>query len=153
MKRLMSVLLIAIFFSACSSDDTNSGTTLVGSWKLVELNAAIPLDLNNDGTANRNVIEEIPCIKGNATFTADGNYLSTLCKVDEEEVDGTIVFNCNGDIVGSRTYELNGNQLTLTPDAPESETSTTIIDLNSNTISITISAGDFGTLEFVADRN
>lgn len=50
MKRLMSVLFIAVLFAACSSDDDyNSEPSIVGSWTLVELNAAIPLDLDGDG--------------------------------------------------------------------------------------------------------
>jgi len=155
MKRLMSVLFIAVLFASCSSDDDNyiPEKSLVGAWTLVELNAENPKDFNNDGTADANIINEIPCIKGNASFTADGNYLITLSKVEGEVINEIEVFNCNGDIVNSGTYVLNGDQLTTTTNEPEPETSVTTIDLNGNTISVSIPAGDLGTVEFVMKKN
>ncbi len=154
MKRLMSVLFIAVLFASCSSDDDNTSEVgIVGSWTLVELNASIPLDLNGDGTADRNIMNEIPCFEGNASFTAGGNYLLTLSNVAEEEVNGEMVFVCNGSSVNSGTYTLNGDQFTTNPDDPESETSTTTIFLNGNTLKTSMAAGNFGTVEFVLHRD
>ncbi len=155
MKRLMSVLFIAILFASCSSDDDNNPqeASLVGAWTLVELNAENPKDFNNDGTADRNIMNEITCIKGNASFTADGNFLMTLSKVEEEEINGIVIYNCNGNLVNSGTYTLNGDQLTVTINGPEPETSTTTINLSGNTISVSMAAGDLGTVEFVLKRN
>ncbi len=115
----MSVLFVAILIASCSSDDDNSSNAaIVGSWTLVELNAENPRDYNNDGTVDRNVMNEIPCYEGHSSFTADGNYLLSLSKVEEEEINGVIVFSCNGNLIDSGTYELNGNQLTTTTNSP-----------------------------------
>lgn len=154
MKRFMSVLIIAIVLTACSSnDDSKSEASIVGSWKLVELNAALPIDLNNDGTAERNIMDEIPCFEGNASFTASGNYFLTLSNVEPEEVNGEFVFGCNGSTVNSGTYSLDGDQFTTNPDDPETEGSTTTIELTNESLKTSMIIGDFGTVEFVFLRN
>ena len=154
MKRLMSVLFIAVLFAACSSDDDNSSEpSIVGSWTLIELNAENPMDFNNDGTADRNILNEIPCYEGHASFTADGNYLLTLSNVNAEEVEGVWNIDCDGNSVNSGTYVLNGDQLTTNPDNPEEETSTTTIDLSNNIIKYSINGGGLGQVEFVARRD
>ena len=154
MKRLMSVLFIAVLFAACSSDDDNkSEPGIVGSWTLVELNATIPIDFNNDGTADRNIINEIPCYEGHASFTANGNYLLTLSNVNAEIAEGIWNVDCNGNIVNSGAYILNGDQLTINPDNPEEETSTTTIDLRENTVSFSMDSGGLGDLEFLLHRD
>ena len=150
----MSVLFIAVLFAACSSDDdNNSKPSIVGSWTLVELNATIPMDFNNDGTANRNIMNEISCYEGHASFTADGNYLLTLSNVNTEIVEGLWNIECDGSIVSSGKYVLNGDQLTTTPDNPEEEPSTTTIDLSSNTAKYSMDAGNLGRVEFVLNRD
>ena len=154
MKRIMSVLFIAVLFAACSSDDdNNSKPSIVGSWTLVELNATIPMDFNNDGTADRNIMNEIPCYEGHASFTANGNYLLTLSNVNAEIVDGRWNIDCDGSSVNSGTYVLNGDQLTTNPDNPEEETSTTTIELSNNTAKYSMAAGNLGTVEYVLHRD
>ena len=150
----MSLLFIAVLFAACSSDDDNSSEAgIVGSWTLIELNAENPIDFNNDGTADRNILNEVPCYEGHASFTADGNYLMTLSNVTGEEVDGVLIVDCDGNSVNSGTYVLNGNQLTMNPDDPEEETSITTIVLSNNIIRYSINGGDLGQVEFVARRD
>lgn len=150
----MSVLFIAVLFAACSSDDDyNSEPSIVGSWTLVELNAAIPLDLDGDGKADRNIMTEIPCFEGNGSFTADGHYLLTLSNVVEEELNGKMVIGCDGSSVNTGTYTLNGDQLTTNPDDPNSDTSTTTIYLDNNTLKTSRDGGNFGTVEFVLRRD
>lgn len=154
MKRLMSVLFIAVLFAACSSDDdNNSEVGIVGNWTLVELNAENPVDFNNDGTADRNIMNEIPCYEGDASFTADGNYRLSLSNVSAEEVNGIWVIDCVGHSVNSGTYVLNGNQLTTTPNNPDEESDTTTIDLRGNTASFSMDSGGLGILEFVLRRD
>lgn len=154
MKRIMSILFIAILFASCSSDDdNNSQPSIVGSWTLVELNAENPMDFNNDGTAERNIMNEIPCYEGHASFTADGNYLLTLSNLNVEEANGVFTITCDGNSVNSGTYLLNGNQLTTNPDNPEEETSTTTISITNNTVRYFLSAGNLGEVEFVTRRD
>lgn len=150
----MSVLFIAVLFAACSSDDdNNSKVGIVGSWTLVELNATIPMDFNNDGTVDRNIMNEIPCYVGHASFSAKGNYLLTLSNVNAEIGGGIWNIDCDVTSVNSGTYVLDGNQLTTNPDNPDEETSTTTIILSNNTVKYSMVAGDLGTVEFVLHRD
>ena len=151
---MISVLLIAISFMSCSSDDDNSSNAaIVGSWTLVELNAENPRDYNNDGTVDINMMNEIPCYEGHSSFTADGNYLLSLSKVEEELIDGVLVFSCNGNLIDSGTYVLNGNQLTTTTNSPNPQTSITTLNFSGDTMSYSIDSGDRGILEFVLRRD
>lgn len=150
----MSVLFIAVLFAACSSDDDNNAEpSIVGSWTLVELNTENPIDFNNDGTADRNIMNEIPCYQGNASFTTDGNYLLTLSNVNAEEVEGAWNIDCDGSVVNSGTYVINGDQLTTNPNDPDEESGTTTIDLRGNTVSVSMDSGGLGVLEFVLHRD
>ena len=153
MKKLFSLLFIALLFASCSSDDDNdSPPSIVGSWALVELNAAIPIDLNNDGTADSNILKELPCFTSNGAFTADGKFLLTITNVKAEEVNGVMVYSCDGSVSSSGTYVLNGNQLTTTTDGPEPETTTTTIDLSHEYLKTTMDGGNLGQLKVVFKR-
>lgn len=154
MKGFISLFFIAILFVSCSSDDNkNTKPNIVGSWTLTALNAAIPIDLNNDGTANRNIMNEISCFEGHGSFTADGNYLLTLSQVENTETNGVMVFDCMGSIVNTGKYTLEGDQLTTIPDNPDEATTTTTIYLNNDTLKTSMDAGDFGRIEFVLRRD
>lgn len=154
MKKILSILFTVVLLASCSSDDDNdTPPSIVGSWTLVELIAQNPIDFNNDGTADPNIMKEIPCYKGNASFTADSKFLLTLSTVKAEEVNGVMVYSCDGNIVSSGTYLLSGNQLTTTTDGPEPETTTTTIDLSHEYLKTSMDAGNLGNVKFVLKRN
>ncbi|MDC8002100.1 lipocalin family protein [Aequorivita todarodis] len=156
MKRLMSVLLIAILFASCSSDDDNNDppqATIVGAWTLTEANVEIPMDLNGDGTADRNFMNEVPCFVGTVAFTGNGTFSQTFSTLEEVVVNGQTTYTCNGTTATTGTYTLNGNQLTTTTDEPDPVTTTTTINLSGNTLKATIEFGNFGDVELVYSRN
>lgn len=157
MKRLMSVLFIAILFVSCSSDDDNNDpaeTSIVGAWTLTEANVEVPMDLNGDGTADRNFMNEVPCFEGTVSFTGTGTFAQTFSTLELEVVNGETVYGCNGTTATAGTYTLNGNQLTTTTnDSNNPETTTTTISLNGNTLKATIEFGNFGDVELVYNRN
>ncbi len=155
MKRLMSVLFIAILFASCSSDDDNdsSETTIVGAWTLTEANLAIPQDFNNDGTAERNFIDEVPCFEGDLTFNADGTFIQHFSDAGPQEVNGEIVWVCDGTVTNTGTYELNGDQLTTTTGTTTPEVTTTTIHLDGNTLKASFEFDTVGNVELVYQRN
>ena len=157
MKRLMSILFIAILFASCSSDDDNndsSETTIVGAWTLTEANLAVPFDFNNDGTADPNFKNEIPCFEGDISFTANGGFTQNFSNVETEIVNGETVYVCNGTTTNVGTYELDGTQLTTTVTTPSGpETTTTTIDLDGNILIANIEFGTFGQVELVYQRD
>ncbi len=155
MKQLMSILFIAILFASCSSDDDNdtSETTIVGAWTLTEANVEIPMDLNGDGTADRNFMNEVPCFVGTIAFTGNGTYSQTFSILEEVIVNGQTTYTCNGTTATTGTYTLIGNQLTTITNEPDPTTTTTMVDLNGNTLKATIEFGNFGDVELVYSRN
>lgn len=155
MKRLMSVLFIAILFASCSSNDDNgsSETTIVGAWTLTEANLAVPIDFNNDGTANRNFLNEVPCFEGTIAFTGNATFAQTFSTVEEVEVNGQTTFQCTGTNATTGTYNLDGDQLTTITNEPDPTTTTTTVDLNGNTLKANFELGNLGNVEFVYKRN
>jgi PBP1b-binding outer membrane lipoprotein LpoB len=156
MKRLMSVLCIAILFASCSSDDDSSSSQnrLEGSWTLTQANLGTPVDYNNDGTADPNFISEVPCFESDITFTANGNFTQNFSDVDIQEVNGETTVVCIGTITNSGTYELDGNQLTTTMNtATGPEVTTTTINLNNNILKASFEYQQFGNIEFVYKKD
>lgn len=155
MKRLMSVLFIAILYSSCSSDDNNdsSENNIVGAWTLTEANLVVPIDFNNDGTANQNFITEVPCFEGTLAFTGNGTFSQTFSTVEEVVVNGQTTYECTGTTATTGTYTLEGDQLTTITDEPEPTTTITTVDLNGDTLKANIDFDNFGDVELVYTRN
>lgn len=155
MKRLMSILFISILFASCSSDDDNdsSDSTIVGAWTLTEANLAVPIDFNNDGTADRNFLSEVPCFEGTLAFAGNGTFSQTFSTVEEVEVNGQVTYQCNGTTANTGSYTLDGDQLTTISNEPDPTTTTTTVDLNGNTLKADFEFGNFGNVELVYTRN
>ena len=155
MKRLFIALFTTVLLASCSSDDDNNtfDTSLVGSWTLTEMNVQIPVDLNNDGSFNRNLINEIPCIEGNSSFATNGDFSQTVSIIAQEEINGVIVFGCQGTQRNNGTYEIIGNKIKFTIEGPEPITESLEYTLNNNTLKITMPTDDYGTLEMVSKRD
>lgn len=63
MKKYFWFLLLSLTF--CSSDDTiekDYTKNLIGDYKLISMQCNTPVDLNLDGFAQKNLIEEVDCI-------------------------------------------------------------------------------------------
>lgn len=155
MKKIFIALVAIVLFTSCSSnDDSNSAeTSIVGSWSLTEMNVAIPVDLNNDGSFNRNLINEIPCIEGTSNFSANNDFSQSFSVITQEEINGEIVFGCQGTERNEGTYEIVGDQIKFTIEGPEPITETFDYTLNDNTLKIIMPTDDYGTLEMVSKRD
>ena len=155
MKLLMIALFTTIMLASCSSDDdTNvSENKIVGAWTLTEANVEIPMDLNGDGTADRNFMNEVPCFVGTLSFTENGTYSQTFSVLEEVVVNGQTFYTCNGTTATTGTYTLVGDQLTTTTNEPEPVTTTTSVILDGNTLKATFQFGNFGDVELVYSRN
>lgn len=151
----MSVLFIAILFVSCSSDDDSSSSQnrLEGSWTLTEANLAVPIDFNNDGAADRNFMEEVPCFEGDITFNANETFTQNFSDAGPQEVNGEIVWVCNGTITNTGTYELDGDQLTTTTGTTQPEVTTTTIYLDGNTLKASFEFDTIGNVELVYQRD
>ena len=80
------------FLVACSSDDSNgegNETSLVlGTYALTEVNVSIAQDPNEDGTFSVNMVDELPCLNGILTISADGSWNMALTNLNITTVTG-----------------------------------------------------------------
>lgn len=133
-KKAVSLftLITSLVFLSCESEpldqsllETNSSTgggstgggststSIVGAYKLTAFNTSVPTDLNNDGTASTNQLNETSCynnsllvLNSNNTFTADSK------GVEIDFTANTLECFTDPDITG--TWVLNGSILSLT---------------------------------------
>lgn len=75
MKKVFSLLMIALVFVGCSSDDDNgdNGVALQGDWKLTSFRSQQAYDLDNDGTISNDIMAETNCYQNEKiTFNSNG---------------------------------------------------------------------------------
>ena len=118
-NNISLALAILILISSCSSDDTPAGSNdkdaIIGSWNLVELNITPDQDINNDGTANSNILSELNCVSGTLTFREDNTWSLAFNGVNITAITGGLFdIRCaNFTSTGNGTWQLQNNQLTL----------------------------------------
>ena len=151
MKKLfLSLLAVStLILNSCSSDDdgNSSNVSLVGTWKLTAWNSTTAFDINNDGTASTNLLQEFDCydnetIVFSANNTAIANstsYADITAEITAGTTDEyTYTIECIDEAdFFPLTWTLNGNTLIFDQDTEDEITAT----LSGNTISILIPAG------------
>ena len=139
--QFIGLLIFAIVFTACSSDDEGNVTlTPEGQWFITSLLVESSFDFNNDGNASRDLFQETPCYNGNfIEFFETGNV--TI------DIDFTYIFidgnnqqdfECQNGFGISSTWTQNGNTITVANDDEQGDIVGTI---NGNTITVTILNG------------
>ncbi|WP_299256022.1 lipocalin family protein [uncultured Aquimarina sp.] len=153
------VMSFALLFASCSSDDDNGGNpatiSLVGTWELTSASGALPVDLNMDGTASVNLLEELPCFEDTIVVNEDSTYSQNVVEIifdfDVTVQPPVVTADCT-DAILTQTGEwnLNGEQLIFTPAGEDSKTVT--ITLTENMLSFTDTVGDLGQVALVFTR-
>lgn len=91
---LLNIFLAALFitgFTSCSNDDSASEDTseLAGEYTIVSMTSNIPVDLNNDGIASTNLMDEL----GEALANADTPALEIRPVLLDNELVQVMSFN------------------------------------------------------------
>ena len=82
---------------------------------MTAFNSSVPTDLNGDGTASTNQMNETNCFAGNYIILNANNTFTANAKGVEISVTGSAsVLACYEDPLMNGTWSLSGNQLTLT---------------------------------------
>ena len=166
MKRIifsLFFLLSVVVFTSCDDEPlegfelaqantnmgTNQGTSddLVGTWKLVSWNTTNPVDINNDGTSNTNLLVEFNCYNNetivfNSNNTAV-NMSTSYADIELELVVGTTnEYNFSVDCVEeientNLTWAQSGNIIALTDTSGQSNN----FSLNTDELSFLIPSG------------
>ncbi|MEM1003320.1 MAG: lipocalin family protein [Bacteroidota bacterium] len=131
MKKLIFRLLVIspLLFMSCPEDDdgvTDENSDLIGTWQLTAWNSDTAYDIDGDGTASINLLDEIDCLAFetlifNNDNSAEVNTTSSL-EIEIELEDGdvndfTLDVSCefeNDSFI--LTWTRNGNEITLIED-------------------------------------
>ncbi|MGB5818796.1 MAG: hypothetical protein WBG90_04870 [Saonia sp.] len=85
LKIAMGFFVLLVFFVSCdvSSDDNSApipNFDVLGLYDLVEVNVSSAQDLNEDGTASSNILDELDCASG--TLLIDGDLVWTFNQIN-----------------------------------------------------------------------
>ena len=163
MKKVLSMMAIALMLISCGSDDDNveeSNASIVGTFLLTSSNSPFNDDYNGDGVTSTNLLDEVPCLANTITFNADSTYSNTQTELAIEiDGSGNTSAGCDGPFTTTGTYSLNGTVLTLNEETTtDPNGSGADIEFNDATtivtqagLTITVDTG-FGNAVFVFDR-
>ncbi|TDT47512.1 hypothetical protein CLV90_1588 [Maribacter spongiicola] len=86
------ITCLVLFFTSCSSDDseptTDDSALVIGTYMLTEINVNVAQDVNEDGTASNNILDELDCLNGILEIYADGTWDLDLVALDITSVTG-----------------------------------------------------------------
>lgn len=133
--NLFAITLSAAFAVGCSSEAVNDEintlnstvnvfekqdirqTDLVGTWKIESMISDVAVDLNSDGTSGTEILDETTCFDNLFySFNEEGGILAHQARLNF--VDGEM--QCDGEGTYAATYEVTGNELSVTFQSGES---------------------------------
>lgn len=94
MKKIIYYLFtcLVLLFISCSSDDENNtnddNALVIGTYNLTEINVNVAQDVDEDGTASNNMLDELDCLNGTLEINADGTWILDLVELDITSVTG-----------------------------------------------------------------
>lgn len=146
----------ALIFTSCSNDEedevqVSDMVSLVGTWELTSATGSLPVDLDMDGSASTNLLEELPCFEDVITANEDETYNRNATETDvnvEPGIPPVVTASCTGNmLMETGSWSLDGDQLTFTPSGMEPKTVT--ITLTQTTISFTDTLEDLGEIDLI----
>ena len=152
-KSILTLLVLTLAFTTTSCDNepvdpvlsdggSGGGSSVVGTYYMTAFNSSVPTDLNGDGVASVNQMNETNCFNGSfITLNSDNTFVADSKGLDIN-IDGTTsTIECFHDGNFTGTWVLVGNQLyiTYTEDGDEY---TDVATLSGNTIVSTVENGE-----------
>lgn len=162
MKFLLAITLLAGLTFSCSNDDDGNNTVAVeGTWKLTAFNIESSIDLNGDGNASNNFLEETNCYQNetiefesdNAVTVKSTSYLELEGEYDANTGAFEIITDCINEIENlTGTWAQAGGTVTLTIDGEP-----VVFTQTGSVLTATVPAGyevptdDNGTVAYIAE--
>ncbi|MBW1294696.1 lipocalin family protein [Aquimarina litoralis] len=150
-------ICFVFIFTSCSNDDDGGGSdmvSLVGTWELTSATGALPVDLDMDGNASTNLLEELSCFEDTIVVNDDSTYTQDVTEITvdvEPGIPPVITADCTGNtLMETGAWSLDGDQLTFTPTGMD-PTMVTVI-LTQTTLSFTDTVEDLGQIDLVFTR-
>lgn len=156
MRKLVVSLFVltALVFTSCESDDDGSSSSNIqGTWKLTAWNSVESFDLNNDGVASTNLLDEMDCYNNETIVFA--NNVATAISTSYADITAEIVVGTTNEFNYSidceqefssddAIFTVNGNTVTITTtemfDGEVSE-NVLVATINGNTLSFVVEEG------------
>ncbi|MFS4493811.1 hypothetical protein [Maribacter sp. 2308TA10-17] len=118
LKPTLVLFISVILFVSCSSDDApsqpNESAQVIGSYTLSAVNINQAQDVNEDGTASTNLLDEMNCITGTLAINTDNSWSLNVIRVNVTDITGGLFFIACGDSDSSKgTWTFSNNQLSL----------------------------------------
>ena len=119
-KKITSCVILFIFTISCNIDDGVEATPLpnfdvLGLWDLVAVNVNPPQDINMDGTASANLMEEIDCISGSLLIDGDLVWTFEQSNISVTTITGGLFSaDCVGTITGTGNWFSDETEVTFT---------------------------------------
>ncbi|MBP9849265.1 MAG: lipocalin family protein [Flavobacterium sp.] len=142
------ILSIALVTVSCDIEpidpaiDISASSSVTGTYYMTAFNSSIPTDLNGDGTASTNQMDETNCFNGGfITLNGDNTFVANSKGIDINIDGATSTIECfdEGNFTG--TWALSGNQLSITY-LDEGVEYTDVATLSGNTIVSTVQNGE-----------
>jgi len=117
-KNTIYLLLSVSLIIGCSKDDgpttTDDSAKVVGDYTLSAVNVNPAQDLNEDGTASTNLIDEMTCVTGALRINADKSWNLNIIRINVTGITGGLFFiDCGDADTSSGTWTFSNNQLSL----------------------------------------
>lgn len=117
-------------------------TGIVGTYLMTAFNVSVPQDLNGDGTASTNQMNETTCFNNNTlVLNANNTFTATSKGLEIDGIGSTAVLTCFTDPSFSGTWSQSGSNVTFTyMDGGQSYSDTYV--LNGTTLTYTLTDGE-----------
>lgn len=131
-RNILGCLFVLLSIISCSSDDgetaptnTSENLEVVGVWDLVAVNISSGQDLNLDGTASTNLVEELSCITGSLLINENMVWTFEQSNIAVSTITSGVFFaQCSGTQNDTGNWSASQTQLTLVGDRGEITTLT-----------------------------
>jgi len=156
MRKLFSIIYTIfsiLFFASCSNDEfqEQNSADLEGVWRLTEISLSTPLDLNNDGVSNLNVLDEVSIISADMIFSDSVNgtiFYNSEVSFNTREENGNLIFMITSSISSEDlplpiTYSNTDNNVIINQDITFNQTNNdfSALTLNQNSLSMEVTNG------------
>lgn len=114
--------LFIFLIISCSSDDNDPSaesaiSNASGTYELIELNVSPAQDINDDGVASTNLLDELSCISGTLSLRSNGTYGLNLTGVQVTSItNGLFFIECASERNSDSNWNIQNGLITLFAD-------------------------------------
>lgn len=120
-KTPLVFFLLTFVIISCSNDNgpaaENEISKASGTYELIALNVNPPQDIDGDGTASTNLLEELSCISGTLSLRSNGTYGFNLTGIEVTSIpNGRFFIECGTARNSDSNWNIQNGMVTLFAD-------------------------------------